>query len=618
MMNRLLTDVFHDKPVSLSIKPWLNNWWKIIFKVAWHAPIVLINGKMFSQGGIPAARDLILKVAEILDDDDLRKRSEWFIKKQHKDEIKTSIQVYSSPTCPHCRDLKHFLDQHNISYDVRNVVEDISALNELKALTGMMSIPVTVVDGKPIVGFSVQNLSEIFNIVPQEDINKSMSIDSEISMDIDLTSPMEAAKKVLASNNIGKSTRASSHLYPHQWNWDAGFVARGYLHYAPEMAYEELSSLFRGQWENGFLPHIIFNSDYLDHFPGPNYWKGERSKVIPKQIYTSGISQPPVHASMIVSAMELDQNANRVKSFFKEIYPKLKRLHDYYFEFRDPDNENLVLLVHPWESGLDNSPLWDTPLSNITQSSEWAAQMAQIADKLAAKSKRPRRPYIEKYSYLVQQLFKKNYNWNDISRSHPIRIQDVLFNSILCQAEKDLAIIAQEIGVDHLLHVTRAEKLAHSLNEKLWNEDEGLYFSYDMVEGKHIKKDTVFSYVPLYAGICTEDRARKLIDNLKTHCYCVGDKSCIGIPSYDMCQADFNGEFYWRGPVWININWYLIQGLRRYGENELASWLEASLLKLISEKGFYEYYSPEDGRGLGADGFSWTAALFIDMASNHV
>ena len=39
------------------------------------------------------------------------------------------------------------------------------------------------------------------------------------------------------------------------------------------------------------------------------------------------------------------------------------------------------------------------------------------------------------------------------------------------------------------------------------------------------------------------------------------------------------------------------------------------MLDLVDREGFFEYYEPETGKGLGADGFSWTAALFIDLVS---
>lgn len=111
---------------------------------------------------------------------------------------------------------------------------------------------------------------------------------------------------------------------------------------------------------------------------------------------------------------------------------------------------------------------------------------------------------------------------------------------------------------------------------------------------------------------------KRVLDALRMHCFCIADRDCVAIPSYDMCQIDYEGEFYWRGPVWININWYLAQGVRRYGEEELAGWIENSIITLALRHGFYEYYDPDSGRGLGEDKFSWTAALVIDLISRKL
>ena len=52
-------------------------------------------------------------------------------------------------------------------------------------------------------------------------------------------------------------------------------------------------------------------------------------------------------------------------------------------------------------------------------------------------------------------------------------------------------------------------------------------------------------------------------------------------------------------------------------EDSTADWIRDSLLQLVIEQGFYEYYEPTTGKGLGADGFSWTAALFLDLAAGR-
>ncbi len=89
------------------------------------------------------------------------------------------------------------------------------------------------------------------------------------------------------------------------------------------------------------------------------------------------------------------------------------------------------------------------------------------------------------------------------------------------------------------------------------------------------------------------------------------------ITSISVDDIQFNPLNYWRGPVWININWMLYEGMKNYGLFEDAKNLKKSIIDLITEHGFYEYYNPLTGEGLGADNFSWTAALLIDLISER-
>jgi glycogen debranching enzyme len=76
---------------------------------------------------------------------------------------------------------------------------------------------------------------------------------------------------------------------------------------------------------------------------------------------------------------------------------------------------------------------------------------------------------------------------------------------------------------------------------------------------------------------------------------------------------EFDADRYWKGPTWVNVNWAIIQGLRRCDEPELAEDLRRRTLELIYRSGFAEYFSPLTGRGFGAEEFSWTAALALDL-----
>ncbi|NIR15821.1 MAG: hypothetical protein GWN86_18585, partial [Desulfobacterales bacterium] len=54
---------------------------------------------------------------------------------------------------------------------------------------------------------------------------------------------VKAAKKILDNNWTGSYTKPSPRLYPHQWNWDSGFIAIGYAHYDQNRAQQEILSL---------------------------------------------------------------------------------------------------------------------------------------------------------------------------------------------------------------------------------------------------------------------------------------------------------------------------------------------------------------------------------------
>jgi glycogen debranching enzyme len=85
------------------------------------------------------------------------------------------------------------------------------------------------------------------------------------------------------------------------------------------------------------------------------------------------------------------------------------------------------------------------------------------------------------------------------------------------------------------------------------------------------------------------------------------------VPSVRTDAAQFDAARYWKGPTWINTNWLVIQGLRAIREVRLAGELRARTLRLIEQSGFGEYFSPLTGERRGADEFSWTAALTLEL-----
>jgi hypothetical protein len=59
------------------------------------------------------------------------------------------------------------------------------------------------------------------------------------------------AREILSANDRGNYTvPTSSGLYPAQWNWDSCLVALGFAQYDLPRAWQEVATLFSGQWRN--------------------------------------------------------------------------------------------------------------------------------------------------------------------------------------------------------------------------------------------------------------------------------------------------------------------------------------------------------------------------------
>ncbi len=164
ILQRLMNEQLRGKPVSLEIVPWLDNFWKVIWRGGWHAPILTVNGKVFSQGKVPDIQKLLSAIGEILNDASLIKLGEMQTEKTVISEKESAITVFFSPACPHCRQLLSYLDTNGIKYLGKDVTKTKSAREDVERLTGRLSIPVVVVKGEIISSFDRNRLKNLFGI----------------------------------------------------------------------------------------------------------------------------------------------------------------------------------------------------------------------------------------------------------------------------------------------------------------------------------------------------------------------------------------------------------------------------------------------------------------------
>src|SRR5215470_14481898 len=132
---------------------------------------------------------------------------------------------------------------------------------------------------------------------------------------------LDRAQRVLDANWTGEATLASRSLYPHQWSWDAAFVAIGRSWSEPARAMRELESMFRAQWANGMLPHIRFDPAARDYFPGPDFWASDRVALAPAGQPTSGLTQPPLHARAALEVFRHAGGEAEAVGFLRRLFP---------------------------------------------------------------------------------------------------------------------------------------------------------------------------------------------------------------------------------------------------------------------------------------------------------
>jgi hypothetical protein len=427
-----------------------------------------------------------------------------------------------------------------------------------------------------------------------------------------------AAKDVLKHNDRGLYTIPAKGMYPHQWLWDSCFIAIGIRHYDIERAKIEILSLLRGQWENGMVPHMILTPGRKDH-PYLGVWRSWVSPYSPDDVSTSGITQPPMIAEAVVRVGAKLPIVER-RSWYRQVFPNLLAYHQWLYAERDPHAEGLVLQIHPWETGLDNTPPWMAEMHDHLLPWWIRAMQATRLDNLLTffrmdtrfvrANQRPTNIDALALFDAQRRLRRKEYNINKILDHSLFAIEDLAFNSIFIRANDYLLDIAKTIRADIPDDLLERMKLSRIAFGELWDPYTETFYSRDFVTHRLLKEPTVASLLPLYAGCISKERAAMLVKTLENE-HVFGPAHPV--PSTPLNSVWFDPERYWQGPSWFNTNWLVIQGLRQYGYTEHADALCEVMLELARDQGFYEYFNPINGKGLGAPNFSWTAALTIDL-----
>jgi len=283
----------------------------------------------------------------------------------------------------------------------------------------------------------------------------------------------------------------------------------------------------------------------------------------------------------------------------------VERSHVWFREQRDPAGIDCVSIAHPWESGMDNCPAWDDAMERIDPGLAPVFERRD-KDKVAnAAQERPTDDHYKRYAVLVKAIAANNYGHGLFAVYCP------LMTSLLAKAEVDLARLAARAGDDAMAAraMERAATLSRGMMAHMWSAKLGRFTFVDGKTKEQIKPNAIGCYVPLVMNNTPfplpEEATKALLENLARDFL----SAPYPLPSIPPSETElFDSRRYWRGPSWVNINYLIAEALPAPMREDLV----ARTLDMIAKAGFYEYFDPITGEGIGADSFSWTASLAME------
>lgn len=382
----------------------------------------------------------------------------------------------------------------------------------------------------------------------------------------------------------------ASKEYVFQWLWDTGFHAIVLSHFDVEWAKNEVRNFLHGQWEDGFLPHIIFwgNKKSLPHWA---YIESSLS-IRPR---TSSITQPPV----LPLAVESIYKKSKDKDFLEDVVPKLANHHKWLLAHRDIDNDFLISIISPNESGMDESPVFQIAAGYTGLDTTRMHYTYRKGDFLN-----------HRYKFDSQKILEKDY----------FNVEELLFNVVFIESARSLARLFKKIDndgeSDFFTHIADASE--KSLLTKCWDKEDEIFYSlYSHYENKS-KVKTIASLIPLFLTGLKGKKLTTLVDKHLLN----PDEFYTKYPFPSVAKDEkyyvphdtplHQVKLLWRGPTWISTNWFIVKGLQKHGYNNLANEIISRMEKMIRRQGFREYYNPETGEGYRRENFGWST-LILDL-----
>ena len=384
--------------------------------------------------------------------------------------------------------------------------------------------------------------------------------------------------------------RPSPGRYSWQWFWDSCFHAIALARLDPELARNELLTLVASQRDDGFIGHMVYWGR-LGAFRSLGFAQGPVSEWRRRH---TGMIQPP----LLAQAVEVVHKYSDGTDFLEEILPATTAYYDWIARGRDAAGDGLVSIISPFECGLDNSPAFDSDLGLRNPSRIgvlWALRKLDLFN-----------------TY-------KGFDFRRIEKADRFVVIDPFVNTVYAEGLHTLARLQNFAGnlSDSARATAMAQAVESSLNEHCWDEENGHFI---FLHGRERTPGRVLTAASLFPAILPgtpPERTSRVIDEHLTNPaeFWTG----LPVPSVSASEPSFDAEgesMIWRGPVCMNLNWFLVNGLRRLGYEELAGALATRSVLAVDNNGFYEFYSPASGRGMRGTNFGWATAVVDFLESD--
>jgi hypothetical protein len=321
----------------------------------------------------------------------------------------------------------------------------------------------------------------------------------------------------------------------------------------------ELAAALSGQLESGFVPHMRYFGDTVSRGPLPD---------------RSSFTQPPIyaHAARVLAGRGFAPPADCQERIGKSLEWLWRNR-------RDP--RGLIYIVHPWESGADDSPRWD----------DWIGESAYNHEVFRRHDRR-----------LVEDTSFDDFGaavWSGSFVAAP-----AAFNAFTAHALREHA----EATADPRWHRC-ADQLSQAIDDHLWDEKDSLWMDDPIIGGGPSTRiptlDGVFGSLSTLDG----DKAGRALDQLLDDARFGAPFGCRYLPRD---HPLYDPDQYWRGPAWPQLNYMLWVAAKRWQRDDVALAVARWSRRAAAASEFAEYWNPETGSGLGAvpQGWAGLAAVY--------